>query len=636
TIMRAVIFARLYFFIVACSPISVPGDFVVNFPWLEGEVPPLELSRGRVIPLAGVNDQGDDVVQGVGNDNVNEGRGGAAIADQTKESDPIFQIRGIDIELDVEAQALVADKPTKFRKKKTVDGVGGSGHPLKRLREDHDTSGDASASIDGKSLAALQDLFDKSTLAAEIGVTAAATVPFHLFYDEVSSVVSSTVSDPLVLTTAIATTVVAGTSVPQPMEVNEPAHASIFADSTSASNVGSDVAGPSQPAGNDISSESFYVSLNMDSKTLHQIYVLKWDVLNESVLDDSNACHSLVDQLAPPVFFSQLRAMKYDQLFTEFIVGAARQTCIGEGYENSWFEGLDILKEAEPAKEIHLRSRITDIEAADANKTDLSSLHLSCDDLSIKSSTLESEKDKLVDQNPPYKFKWTEKTVPVTEGSSETTTEGYMENYKNISQDIRDQLNAEAEAIQIILTGIVNDIYSTVDACPNACEISQQTTRNRGNAIVNSSAPIYDQEPTTVTKDDEMSKEKEIDKVMALISPSRTRYGNQRVVNVAGAWETVEQADWKDDTDDESDNQELEAHYMYIAQIQEVTPDIAGNSGPIFNVEPLQNVQNNNDNYNVFGDDQEYHEQPVSVNEPYPDMCYDREHDDHDDTDELA
>ncbi|GJX52388.1 hypothetical protein Tco_0280757 [Tanacetum coccineum] len=59
----------------------------------------------------------------------------------------------------------------------------------------------------------------------------------------------------------------------------------------------------------------------------------------------------------------------------------------------------------------------------------------------------------------------------VAEGSSETTTERYMENYKNVSQDIRDQLNAEAKAVQIILTGIDNDIYSTVDACPNACEM---------------------------------------------------------------------------------------------------------------------------------------------------------------------
>ncbi|GKD30608.1 hypothetical protein Tco_1241386, partial [Tanacetum coccineum] len=209
--------------------------------------------------------------------------------------------------------------------------------------------------------------------------------------------------------------------------------------------------------------------------------------------------------------------------------------------------------------------------------------------------------------------------VPVAEGSSETTTQRYMENYKNVSQNIRDQLNAEAEAVQIILTGIDNDIYSIVDACLNACEISQQSTRNRGKAIVTSSAPTYDPEPATVTEDEEMSKEKEIDKLMALISLSfkkiykptnnnlrtssnssranqdnsprinrGTGYDNQRVVNVAGARENVagvqlnvEQADWKDDTDDVSEDQELEAHYMYMAQFQEVTPDQVDNSGPI-------------------------------------------------------
>ncbi|GJZ85871.1 hypothetical protein Tco_0651210 [Tanacetum coccineum] len=178
--------------------------------------------------------------------------------------------------------------------------------------------------------------------------------------------------------------------------------------------------------------------------------------------------------------------------------------------------------------------------------------------------------------------------VPVAEGSSETTIERYMENYKNASQDILDQLNAEAEAVQIILTGIDNDIYSTVDACPNAscqksvscykslseCPVltstttriaksevneirverlartanplalvaqqqpvyhhqnhptqnnqysstrSQQSTRNRGKVIVTSSAPTYELEPTTVTEDEEMLKEKEIDKLMALISLS--------------------------------------------------------------------------------------------------------------------
>nr|GEU34179.1 hypothetical protein [Tanacetum cinerariifolium] len=311
-------------------------------------------------------------------------------------------------------------------------------------------------------------------------------------------------------------------------------------------------------------------------------------------------------------------------------------------------------------------------------------------------------------KNPPYKYTWADKVVLVSKGSSETTTERYMENYKNVLQDIRDQLNAEAEAFQIILTRIDNDIYSTTDACPNVCEMwkaierlkqgksinvqdletnlywefgkftsrdgeslesyylrfykmmnelvrnqcdvtnhqvnvqfllqlqpkwqrsQQAATRNRGKAIVNSPPPIYDQEPSMVAEDDEMSKEKEIDKLMALISLSNKKiykptnnnlrtlsntsranqdnsprinrgngYDNQRIGTVAGDRETVarecqkpkqtknaayhkeklllckqkeagfqlnaRQADWRDDTDDESEDQELEAHYMYMA-----------------------------------------------------------------------
>ncbi|GKF21997.1 hypothetical protein Tco_0074319, partial [Tanacetum coccineum] len=65
------------------------------------------------------------------------------------------------------------------------------------------------------------------------------------------------------------------------------------------------------------------------------------------------------------------------------------------------------------------------------------------------------------------------------------------------------------------------------------------------------------------------------------------QFGNQRTVTVVGAWETVgsqillckqaekcvplqaEQADWLEDTDDEIDEQELEAHYGFMAKIQE-------------------------------------------------------------------
>nr|GEW42570.1 hypothetical protein [Tanacetum cinerariifolium] len=44
--------------------------------------------------------------------------------------------------------------------------------------------------------------------------------------------------------------------------------------------------------------------------------------------------------------------------------------------------------------------------------------------------------------SPLYEYKWTNKAVLVDEGSTKTTTKRYMENYKNDSQDIRDQLNA--------------------------------------------------------------------------------------------------------------------------------------------------------------------------------------------------
>nr|GFD59271.1 hypothetical protein [Tanacetum cinerariifolium] len=50
----------------------------------------------------------------------------------------------------------------------------------------------------------------------------------------------------------------------------------------------------------------------------------------------------------------------------------------------------------------------------------------------------------------------------------------------------------------------------------------------------------------------------------------------------AGIQLNAEQADWRDDTDDD----ELEAHYMYMAQLQEVSLDVV-DSGPIFDDEPL-------------------------------------------------
>nr|GEW25247.1 hypothetical protein [Tanacetum cinerariifolium] len=207
----------------------------------------------------------------------------------------------------------------------------------------------------------------------------------------------------------------------------------------------------------------------------------------------------------------------------------------------------------------------------------------------------------------------------------------------------------------------------------NSTRSQQAATRNIGKAIVNSPQPIYDQEPSMVDDDDETSKDKEIDKLMALISLSfkkstnlptttfelhRTPVVQIRIIlygftemlgmdikefgHVARECQkpkrakdaayhrekmllckqeeakiqlNAEQADWKDDTDDESDDQELEAHYMYMAKLQQVSPD-AVDFRPIFDTELEQKVKND-DHYDVFAIECQHPEQSESVHKTY-------------------
>nr|GEV36724.1 hypothetical protein [Tanacetum cinerariifolium] len=88
-------------------------------------------------------------------------------------------------------------------------------------------------------------------------------------------------------------------------------------------------------------------------------------------------------------------------------------------------------------------------------------------------------------ENPPYKLDWKDIKVLISEGSPITTIARIHETYKNVSQEIRDQLNVKAEAIPIILTGIDNDIYLTVDACPNACEMWKAIERLKQGETIN-------------------------------------------------------------------------------------------------------------------------------------------------------
>ncbi|GJR31195.1 retrovirus-related pol polyprotein from transposon TNT 1-94 [Tanacetum coccineum] len=69
----------------------------------------------------------------------------------------------------------------------------------------------------------------------------------------------------------------------------------------------------------------------------------------------------------------------------------------------------------------------------------------------------------------------------------------------------------------------------------------------------------------------------------------------------------AEHSDWLADTDEEIDEQELEAHYSYMAKIQEVPTADSGT-----NTKPLEQVQNDVE-YNVFANVRQHSEQPESA-----------------------
>nr|GEV42735.1 putative ribonuclease H-like domain-containing protein [Tanacetum cinerariifolium] len=216
----------------------------------------------------------------------------------------------------------------------------------------------------------------------------------------------------------------------------------------------------------------------------------------------------------------------------------------------------------------------------------------------------------------------------------------------------------------------------------NSSTRSQQAaTKNRGKAIVNSQQPIYDQEPSmkiykpTNNNLQTSSNTSRANQDNSLRINKSSGYKNQRTGNVARARETVgsttmqksgiqcynckefghvtrechkpkrakdavyhmekmllckleeagiqlnaEQADWRDDIDDdELEDQELEAHYMYMAQLQEVSLDVA-DSGPIFDDEPLQKVSND-DHYNVFAMESEHPQEEIDQNDDDNDLA---------------
>ncbi|GKE73435.1 hypothetical protein Tco_1535476 [Tanacetum coccineum] len=75
--------------------------------------------------------------------------------------------------------------------------------------------------------------------------------------------------------------------------------------------------------------------------------------------------------------------------------------------------------------------------------------------------------------------------TPDSEGTSQPLRGEVMETFASVSKDTQNWIIGEPEAVQIILTGIDNDIYSTVDACPNAMEMWKAIKRLKHGESIN-------------------------------------------------------------------------------------------------------------------------------------------------------
>nr|GEY45579.1 hypothetical protein [Tanacetum cinerariifolium] len=391
----------------------------------------------------------------------------------------------------------VVNKPKGMKKKrKTASGASGSPLPPKRLREDYDTSSDAGASTSGKSLAVLQDLLDSSTLAIDVGATAAVTVPFvtssvtptperkrggrtdsiirpnlrtqylaerfiissdsshhsisNVVDDELTSIVRSSMPPPPILTVTVATTTIVGTtSAPVHKPGTGPVHRSIFMDSASLSTAEANVAGPSQPTGVDVSTNTFYIS---------------------------QVCHSMVDQLSPLRFFSQLRDIDYDQLLTEFNVGVARQACFSAEVmlrsehkyrERKKFERKCQKQETEAAKAIRLCSQVAAIKGTKASRVDeLNGLKEQNSALKEEKNVLEKKVAVLESTDVVKESELTSLTVSLLEGTcSELRDE--VSGYKLFKEKIEavqdeqvkflsDMLESQKDASMDDITGLLH------------------------------------------------------------------------------------------------------------------------------------------------------------------------------------
>ncbi|GJX37282.1 hypothetical protein Tco_0250585 [Tanacetum coccineum] len=336
---------------------------------------------------------------------------------------------------DIAAENVIAERPKRQRKKRlTVTDASGSSHPPKKLREDYETPSVFVAG--GKSLSVIKELLASSILSAEVGVKAVATLPFitSSIYampereggdptDSISKLNLHTIcpSERFVISSDSShRSSTNATKVEVDSYIRSTASLPVMTEAVITTNIDStikpDVAGPCHLPENKLS----IGSREINSETLHEVFVPQWNVPNDTLLDDHDISQEFIDHLAPPVLFAQIREMDYHHLFTKVNIGTAHQACLNAevrmqtecclserrrlesncGRQADLLKAMDgeienlkaklLVKEAEGAEAACLRIQVSAIKAAGKD--------LELKDVNATMSSLKSQNDGLVDQ----------------------------------------------------------------------------------------------------------------------------------------------------------------------------------------------------------------------------------------------
>nr|GEY63216.1 Gag-Pol polyprotein [Tanacetum cinerariifolium] len=202
--------------------------------------------------------------------------------------------------------------------------------------------------------------------------------------------------------------------------------------------------------------------------------------------------------------------------------------------------------------------------------------------------------------------------------------------YQKEVNEIRSERIAKSEnllALVAITQQYPDPYYQALKSHKSYAPPSKQSSSTRANASTkykgkeiakpitppSESASEEDNDPEQAQRDKDMQKNlaliaKYFKKIYKPTNNNLRTSSNSKNKNVDTSPRQTEQAYWLEDTDEEIDKQELEAHYSYMAKIQEVpTADLGTHT------EPLEKVQYDAE-YNVFSNERQHFEQPESIN----------------------